>query len=261
MKPLVVFGDVHQTPKSLEKLLSDPLVSGADKFSLGDIFDKGHGDINECFDLLIKHNVQMILGNHEEPYLNFLKKNRSPSSIRHDGKRATYQKLSETSKEYLRTAKSFIQLESVLLVHAGIGPHHIIQQNLNGKTFNEILRLRYVDKNSLEHVSTIHNKETHTWGPAHENVWRWQEVYNRRYGCVIYGHNIDSKEWPICWFNDHGFEYSGWIMPNDKTEAQMLKLSKYKAIGLDTGAYKQDGHLTAIIIKNDDFSFIRVPHA
>ncbi|MDD2410024.1 MAG: metallophosphoesterase family protein [Bacilli bacterium] len=67
---IAVFSDIHGNLQSLEAILSDIKNENIDKIiCLGDVIGIGPNP-KECLDLIIKNNIEMVLGNHELYYIN-----------------------------------------------------------------------------------------------------------------------------------------------------------------------------------------------
>ncbi|MGB5981044.1 MAG: metallophosphoesterase [Nonlabens sp.] len=66
---LMVIGDIHGNIVALEKALQSYLNEVDQVICHGDVVNYGPWG-NECVDLLQLHNVQCLLGNHEEAYIN-----------------------------------------------------------------------------------------------------------------------------------------------------------------------------------------------
>jgi len=246
MKTIAVIGDVHGCLKEFELLLSK--LDDVDEIvSVGDLTDKGP-DSNGCCELAADRGVILVNSNHDDKYIQYIKKNRAASTIQHPGRRAIYETLSKKTKDYLVTASPYYKAESFIAIHGGVGPKHQLFP-INGKTYNEILRLRYVDKDTLEKVSTVHNVDG-TWGPEHPNVWKWQEVYHGQYGAVIHGHIVEKLGAPVYWVNGIRHEYP-------KMVQKPLILTNNTILSIDTGCV-YGGTLTAAVIKDGIATFREV---
>lgn len=243
---LAVFGDVHGCLDELTELLNKPEIKECDEvFSLGDLTDKGPYS-NECVELCADRNVTLINSNHDDKYIQFIKKNRQLNTIKNDERRQIYGSLSKKSKHYLLTAKPFIRLQDkAVLVHGGIGPEHDLDK-FDGKVYNDILRLRYVDKDALTKVSTIHNDDG-SWGPEHPNVLKFQQVYDRRYGVIVHGHSVESTTKPVIW--KKGLDFT---LPDNK-----CFLSDIDIVSLDTGCV-YGNYLSCMLIDGDKVAFIQI---
>lgn len=231
-----ILGDLHGCIEEFKEL--DNLIpQGIKRILVGDLTDKGPYS-NEVCEYAAFNKMVLVNSNHDQKYIEFIKKNRQPDTIQNLERRAIYQSLSQISRDYLLTAKPFLRVEIknnksfnvAHIVHGGIGPCHQLYP-LDGKSFNEILRLRYVDKTTLEKVSTVHLPDG-TYGPEHPNVEFWQNVYDGRYGLIIHGHsyiNILPTIWPT------------------------------NVISIDTGVV-YGGNLTAMILnlKNGEYEFKQI---
>ncbi len=234
-KKTAIIGDVHgclSTFWALLNVLKDiPTI-----VSVGDLTDKGP-DSNGCIELAADSGVILVDSNHDEKYIRYIKKNRAPETIENKSRRDIYISLSEKSKQYLLTASPYYKGPNFLAIHGGVGPNHRLFP-INGKTYNEILRLRYVDRDTLEKVSTVHNLDG-SWGPEHTNVYKWQEVYNGQYGPIVHGHIVEQLDNPVIWVNNKVVDSPIDKIPGDNT-----------IFSIDTGCV-YGGSLTALIIGED----------
>ena len=244
---VAIFGDVHGCLDELALLLNQ--LKDVDTIvSVGDLTDKGP-DSNGCLELVVERGIILVNSNHDDKYIQFLKKNRAASTIKQEHRRILYESLSPKARAYLLTAIPFFRgeydvIKNFIVVHGGIGPNHRLFP-IDGKSYNEILRIRYVDKDTLEKVSTIHNIDG-TWGPEHNNVWKWQEVYHGQYGPVIHGHIVEKLGIPSIWENGKR---------RDFTEPYSL-IAPNTILSIDTGCV-YGGALTAAVINKDGGISIR----
>lgn len=250
---IAIIGDVHGCIEEFRELITLLKDKNVDKIvSVGDLTDKGP-DSNAVVEHAAKNNVILVNSNHDNKYIEFIKKNRAAGSIQNEHRREIYKSLSHLSKEYLLTAKPYIQFKylkdkkesNFLVVHGGIGPNHTLSP-LNGNTFNAILRLRYVDKDTLEKVSTIYNIDG-SWGPEHDNVWKWQEVYHGQYGPVFHGHIVENMSHPVYWLN-------GKVYPIEN--GRTISLNNDSLIfSIDTGCVYGGSLTAAIVAENGEVEF------
>lgn len=217
MSKCCIIGDIHGCLEEFKEL-DNLLLPEIKRILAGDLTDRGP-DSNGVVEYAASRSMLLLNSNHDEKYINFIKKRRQSHTIENLERRAIYQSLSQISRDYLLTAKPYVRLEIrnnpeynvAHVVHGGIGPHHNLYP-LDGKSFNEILRLRHVDKVTLEKVSTIRRADG-TVGPEHDNVEHWQNVYDGRYGLIIHGHSYFADKptiWPTNVISiDTGVVYGG----------------------------------------------------
>ncbi len=263
----IVITDVHGMAKELEELLAKLNLDGTeDIITLGDITDKGPEPIRAAH-LLMGVGAELTASNHDDRYVKFLKKKRDPDTIgdkKLESKSVDGNKIRELYREilnnpdvaeYLLNKKAFIQRtiagNLITMVHAGVAPDHDLY-TLNGRTYNEMIRVRYLDKDSHKMVRIVRVNgsfpdEAPTWRPETDNVVEWQHVYDGRYGTIIHGHNIvqDVQIW------QDGVKY-------DTDPGMTRNIENWDVLSIDTGAF-QGNKLTALIISDDgSFSFEQV---
>ena len=83
----IIIGDVHGCLSELEALLDMCSLQPADQlFFIGDLIDKGPdsvGVVKYVYELSLKLNVKLILGNHEEKFLRYLRnKKENPKALK-----------------------------------------------------------------------------------------------------------------------------------------------------------------------------------
>ncbi len=129
---IAIFSDVHSTPKTLIKVLSDITRIGAEKIvCLGDIVGYGK-DPESVVGLLMKHGVQSIMGNHDMALFDDNYLDEFQSSIRKTILQ-NRKKLSDRSKEYLKCLKPFFLFQDLHFVH-GTPPDQITTYLYNANT-------------------------------------------------------------------------------------------------------------------------------
>jgi predicted phosphodiesterase len=142
MRTLII-GDVHGCSVELQKMI---LAAQPSKIILvGDLFTKGP-DPKGVWDLIQKHKMKAVLGNHDLALLSNKKKI-----------------LSKGAYKYIENLPLFIELNSCIIVHAGINP--------NGKTTKQqALTLRRVPN----------DKQI-------DNPFWWEVINTKK--LIVYGHD------------------------------------------------------------------------
>jgi serine/threonine protein phosphatase 1 len=235
----IVIGDVHGCLLELTVLLSKIRLRHDDIIIfLGDLIHKGPASSNTVAYIqdLYKHfNVQLVLGNHEEKHLRWLKQQEQDVP---DGERIKH------TEGYIETQLSpseieFISSHSLIAyswpgftcVHAGI-PSSLTQKPptspwsvLNAKTkktFAPVLRVRF---------ETSSGKPVHMGEETSEDTY-WAEKYDGRFGHVFFGHHVFYR---------------------DTEPRQFLH-----ATGLDLGCVHGGKLVAAIINKNQTIEYVSV---
>jgi serine/threonine protein phosphatase 1 len=235
MSRTIVVGDVHGCLYELHDLIQTAGgLQPEDRWIfVGDLIHKG--PFSQGVVDLVKGmpNATVVQGNHEEKHVRWHLRELQQTAFGRANNMLHCEEypglLTEDSIEFLRDTYLFADTGSFTVVHGGI-PSGIqwlpTRQDFNSgsrksqKHFQQILRTRYVNPNG-KMVALGHETE--------EDVY-WADVYDGRFGFVIFGHQ--PFEEPA--FFDH-------------------------AIGIDTGCV-HGNKLTAVVIENDEITdIISVP--
>ena len=241
-----IIGDVHGMREALAGLLDRlQLAPGDQLISVGDLVDKGPdpaGVVDDLAALKAKAPFSVILveGNHEERHRRYrLNLSLRPAIAGQQAIDAPELPeltgaLSPQGRAFLDSAVLFHRLPEfgVLVVHGGIPgdmrtfpPSVEAAQSLKGKArdrFLKIIRTRYIDQNSGMFIGL---------GKENPGDPFWAEVYDGRFGHVVFGHHP---------FSDGPAEFP-------------------HATGIDTGAV-HGGGLTALVLEaGAPRQFVTVP--
>lgn len=253
MKKVLAIGDIHGEISKLSQLLSntkdyDTIISLGDVMETKIFNDTSAKRCNECLELLSDLNAQLVVGNHDQKFISYLRKGTTPENPE---KREYIGALSDKAKKYLLSHKIYIQAligeKLFTFVHAGISP--IVNFNrLSENAINQILRVRYLNKNNINEMVRI-KKIDGEWQPEPGyNYIEWQKVYDGRYGVVVHGH-------------DQNKNIRGWFLSEQTTVSPEIYYSHnevvFKVLSIDTGA-AFGNKLTGIIIDKDGFGFKQV---
>lgn len=229
----IIIGDVHGCLDELRELVGVLQPRGDDRlFFIGDLIDRGHRvaeTIRYVRELTGMHRVILILGNHEEKFLRFVHYRNTAnvaarlmrgvegyedllSQVRNDD----IQFLSQSYYSYRIDGTGYV------LIHGGIPLDNKVDLAVNieyrwrsskeRRGLDALLRTRYVDSEGKPVM----------FGEDSEKTLLWAEMYDGRYGVVIYGHEPFLQSRP--------------------------KMSRY-AVGIDTGCVF-GGWLTAFILQD-----------
>ncbi len=203
----IFIGDVHGMLEELNVLLDKLQPSLEDQIVfVGDLLDKGPdsaGVVRRVRKLSKAHNVVLVMGNHEDTHARYRKHARHNPNIAQ--KMATRKQhlpiitgtLSQNDIEFLETAVLFHKVpeHNVLVVHGGIPdtlkelPEDMQEfykmNSRNRKRLKLLMRTRYVDANKGHFVGLGEEKKEDPY---------WAEVYDGRFGHVIFGHQPFMKE-------------------------------------------------------------------
>jgi hypothetical protein len=220
----IIVGDIHGCLEELEELLTIIKLESTDHLVLiGDLIDRGPdapGVVKKCAQLSQCCAVTLILGNHEEKLLRYLKHLRRKTGIEQQMKGTEefpqlIQALTEEEHAFLENAYYSYQFEGLTLVHGGVSKRLKFPFPATYKVdthapkdypgLDLLTKIRYLNPDG-NFVSL--NEE----GP--EDAY-WAEVYDGSYGHVYFGHQPFMQEHPKCFENatglDTGCVYGGWL--------------------------------------------------
>jgi serine/threonine protein phosphatase 1 len=232
-KRCIAIGDIHGEYHKLKSLLSlcnfdyenDTLIQ------LGDVVDRGPDPFGCIFELLKIQNLQLIQGNHDWCFLEWLKFYGSPHPFQGEhGSSITmreWEKLDDYEKTmaenfFYRQKLSYIDSQNRLFVHAGVNldeEFQVKEDLLWSRRF--FMYLMDCQKNKIP-----------------KNLQKWNEIY--------VGHNAT-----ICFKRTP----KGIISENNsiKKIGTTLPINIHNVWNIDTGSGFQGGLLTAIDIDTKEF--------
>lgn len=222
MSKLIVYGDLHGCYEELLELRKkiDPKNDDIE-VCVGDIITKGRASIR-TLDYLIQHNINPVLGNHEDKLLRYLKHqktNKKNPIILDDDEYQIINQLTSKHISFLEELPLYLKFGNITIVHGGL-QNHMDLEKLSKNEKQKILRIRYLD--------TAGNFVS--FGNENKESIFWSDIYDGNQGLVIYGHE---------WFNKP-------------------RISKH-AIGIDTGCV-YGNKLSAVIFDDTrlDYKIISV---
>lgn len=177
---LIVYGDIHGCLDALKQLRKkvDPNENDIE-VCVGDFITKGKNSIG-VIEYLIEHNIKSVLGNHEDKLLRYIEHTSSPKKnpIKLDDDEVSILRLLKKSHlAYLQSLPVFLKFGEVTIVHGGLQNHTNLNE-LNKKSIQKVLRLRYVDNNGNFIAKGEEDEKSHFWA----------DVYDGNQGFVIHGH-------------------------------------------------------------------------
>ena len=237
MSRICIIGDVHGMTELLQALLAQlDLQPGDTLVSLGDLVDKGPdpaGTVRALSKLQREAPFEVVLveANHEDRHLRYQRNLTERPKIARQMANASARLpeldavLTDDDREFLQSAVLFWRLprHGIICLHGGIPAnmnalpdeptaiHEMSKKDQNW--YRQILRTRFIDAETGKMLSLGREKEGDPF---------WAEVYDGRFGHVIFGHQP---------FFDGPAEFP-------------------HATGIDTGAV-DGGALTALVIQSD----------
>lgn len=183
----IIVGDIHGCIDEFKELIqtlsynktSDRMIL------LGDLIDRGP-DSAAVVKKAREMGLECVMGNHEYKYLKWYKSVGTRGDV-YD-KVSYYSKFSEEDINYIWQMPTYIKLDNVIVVHAGLRPGI----SLSNQSKDDLMYLRYTDADrkflSLKKVAKLGKEETgaHFW----TEFWYGPES-------VVYGHNVHSMTDPL----------------------------------------------------------------
>ncbi len=214
IKRTIFIGDIHgcidEFNELLRKLQYDPKMDRL--ILLGDLVDRGP-DSQAVLQRAINLNLECVMGNHEHKFVKWFRSQGSRVDV-YDRK-DYYTKLTDQQINYIINMPTYIELDDVIAVHAGLKPGVLLSEQRK----DDLMYLRYTD-DSRKFISL---KTINKIGKEAAGAKYWTEFW---YGpkSVVYGHNVNDYQEPLI-------------------EEKIPGVTCY---GIDTGCCF-GGHLTALI--------------
>ncbi len=221
MNNIIIYGDIHGSYDELVALRKKLNLNKDDiEICVGDIITKGKYSI-KVIDYVIKNNIKSVLGNHEDKLIRYLKHQKSDKKnpiILNDDEQNIMDNLTPKHIQFLENLPLYLQFENITIVHGGM-INNTDLENLSPRDKQQILRLRYLDKNG----------KFLAYGKEDETSIFWADIYDGKNGFVVYGH----------------------------TKLQNVKINKY-SLGIDTGCI-YGNKLTAVVFndKNGNYDIVQ----
>jgi serine/threonine protein phosphatase 1 len=247
---IIFVGDVHGCITELNLLLAKLNLSKSDKIIfIGDLIDKGPDSVavvKRYFELKKVCDTRLILGNHEEKFLRYLKHIEAAS-----GKEKEMKGISEfpalilnlNAEHLLALHEAYYTLYfpqySIVALHGGLcGKLHFefpkdYQYNIHSQ--KEFYGLELITK------TRFLNSEGKfvSLGAEKEEDKFWAEQYDGKYGKVVFGHQPFIQENPMIFPHafgiDTGCVFGGWLTAmivdcNETHFVQVKALETYKEV-------------------------------
>lgn len=174
----IFIGDVHGTIDEFREILQlvDVKSPNVRVICLGDLNDRGPDSVG-CIRLAKELNLECIRGNHEDRLIKWLHNNGPKSSKNY------YDQLSKDDISYIENMPSYIELDAVIAVHAGVKPNIPMPQQRK----DDLMYIRYTDKDRR----FISLKKINKHGKEELGAMFWTEFgpFNKN---IVYGHNVHS---------------------------------------------------------------------
>lgn len=186
-KRTIFVGDVHgcidEFNELLRKVSYDPKTDRL--ILLGDLIDRGPDSVavvRKAREL----RLESLMGNHEHKYIKWFRSQGTRVDV-YD-KRDFYTKLEDQDIVYIHDMPTYIELDDVIAVHAGLKPGIAI----SSQTKDDLMYLRYTDADR----KFISLKKINKLGKEATGARFWTEFWSGPKS-VVYGHNVHSYEDPL----------------------------------------------------------------
>lgn len=233
----LIFGDIHGCLLELKLLINEIDIKKEDElYFIGDLIDKGPdslGVVKYVYELSLNYRVILILGNHEEKFLRYLRnKKENPKALKDMIIYPDFTVLEEnlTTEELNFLHNSYysykIQDSNILLMHGGLPLNFKLDFSINyqysvhsPKTYKNldlITKTRFLDP-AGNFVSL---------GQENDKSSFWASGYDGRFGKILFGHQPFYESAPQIFKYaiglDLGCVFGGYLLGfiiEDKTES------------------------------------------
>ena len=163
MSRIIVYGDIHGCLDEFKTLRKKIKIKKSDReIVAGDFLNKGPYS-NKVLKYLRKKSIEAIQGNHENKYIQYIKKGTPLSVLNFE----IYENFSKKDLKYLEALPIFIKVNNLTILHAGI---------------TNSIDLKKSNKADIESTLCIKNLKI-------DKTYKfWGEVYDGNQGIVVYGH-------------------------------------------------------------------------
>ncbi len=217
MKNIIIYGDIHGCYDSFMELRKKINPKEKDiEICVGDVITKGKNSI-KVLDFLIDNSISSVLGNHEDKIIRWLehsKKEKKNPIILNKDEQDIVNNLTKKHISYLKNMPLYLKLKDILVLHGGV-LNHFDLNNLSKKEKQQILRLRYINRDGN---FLANNKED-------KNSKFWAKKYDGRFGFIVYGHQWSSQ------IKEDKFSYgidTGCVYGNKLTAIKIKNMKKNK---------------------------------
>ncbi len=221
-------------------------VQGDDReICVGDIIAKGPKSL-EVLRFCKENAVTVIRGNHEDKILRYHRHERerlrtgkhNPMKLE-DEELVLYERMTDEDISYLASLPLFVRVGILTVVHAGILPGTSLD-HLDKRAAAQIMRVRYLDyEGNFVHLGAS-DPARHFW---------WSDLYDGRYGYVVYGHQpflrprVDRWSFGIDTGAVYGNRLSAIVF--DYTNEPLIESYRFVDIAVPEYAKKRRGWIVA----------------
>lgn len=231
-----VIGDVHGCIDELHNLVDLLKLSRSDRVVfLGDLIDKGPSPkdvVMFVYNLSKRYTVDLVLGNHEEKYLRWLRKSPEDRAkiFSNEEFERTLGDLPDAGKAFLGASSLYCKVPGGIAVHAGIPANMKQLPNLaelgsmsrkSRDFYYQMCRVRYLDEDGRFVGLADTNEHAHRY---------WTYFYDGRFGNVYYGHqhfsdvSVHNRTYGIDLGCVYGGELCAAVLSEDNVEPQFIRV-------------------------------------
>lgn len=213
----IIIGDIHGCLNELIVLINKLNLKKNDTiYFIGDLIDRGEdsaGVIKYIYELSKKYKVVLILGNHDEKFLRYIKKNKKIINQEYEFilKKIEKKHIDFYEKSYYNY---FIPEKNILLVHAGINDDIKLSLNENIPFNPNEKKSKYSILNLVRQIDEKGKMKFFDINVGIESKF-WNTNYQGEYGKIIYGHTPIIQNKPVYFQNsiciDNGCVFGGWL--------------------------------------------------
>ncbi|HEY5267646.1 MAG TPA: metallophosphoesterase [Candidatus Saccharimonadales bacterium] len=178
----IFVGDIHGCVDEFKELLINISYDPKEDrlILLGDLIDRGPDSVG-MVKLAREMNLECLMGNHEHKFVKWYRSQGTRVDV-YDSKKY-YNQFSDEDVQYIHNMPTYIELDDVIAVHAGLKPGIL----LSNQRKDDLMYLRYTDADkkfvSLKKINSI-GKEA-----AGAIFWTEYGPFTKN---IVYGHNVHS---------------------------------------------------------------------
>ena len=183
MKNIVVYGDIHGCLDEFKKLRKKVKLKPDDiEVSVGDFLNKGPYSL-DTLHYLLDNDIYAVMGNNEAKiiklYNRYLKEGEQYLDTIRAHEKDTTSKITKNELKYLESLPYFLKFSNLTIVHGGIMPDTVLDENIDNSTKKQITLLRYLNRDLV----------AIPWDDFEGRYKFWSELYEGHEGFIVFGHN------------------------------------------------------------------------
>lgn len=186
-KRTIFIGDIHGCVEEFDEMLAKLSYNPQEDrvILLGDLVDRGPdsaGMVKKAREM----KLECLMGNHEHKFVKWYRS--QGTRVDFYDRKDYYAQLSDDDISYIMNMPTYIELENVIAVHAGLKPGIA----LSSQKKDDLMYLRYTDSDRR----FISLKKINKLGKEAVGAIFWTEFWHGPKS-VVYGHNVHSYDDPL----------------------------------------------------------------